>query len=127
MSKRLHVGLGVFVAVWNVAASVLFGGGLLTPRTVGVVVGIVGVPFLVLGGAGRSVTVPGYGPIDGERSVGLGDAFVGTGVVLSMMAPVVLGSTESSDLLVAGLALVAGGALAVMGALVASGRYGLPE
>lgn len=127
MSKRLHVGLGVFVAVWNVAASVLFGGGLLTPRTVGILVALVGVPFLVLGGADRPTTIPRYGSLDAERSIGLGDAFVGSGVVLSMTIPVAFGATDSSDLIVAGLSVVAGGALAVMGALVALGRYDLPE
>jgi hypothetical protein len=127
MSKRLHVGLGVFAAVWNVAASVLFAGGIVSPRTLGTVVGLLGLPLLVLGGADRSLSLPSGAVLDAERTIGLGDAFVGTGIVLAMTIPVVVGPSDSTDQLVALLSIVAGGTLAVMGVLVAVGRYGLPE
>lgn len=124
VSKQFHVGLGVFVAVWNVAASVIFSLALVSEHTPGVVLGLAGVPFLVLGGLDRGLPVSEG--MDAERTVGLGEAVVGAGVVVSMVAPVVLGSTDSTDLLVAGLSTVAGGGLAAMGLAVAAGRIDLP-
>jgi len=125
VSKQFHVGLGVFVAVWNVAASVIFSLTLVSEYTPGVVIGLLGVPFLLLGGLGRGIPISGAG-FDAERTVGLGEAVIGTGVVVSMVAPLAVGSTESTDLLVAGLSTLAGGGLAAMGIAVAAGRIGLP-
>lgn len=126
MSKQFHVGLGVFVAVWNVAASILFGFSLVSEYTVGAVFGLFGLPFLVVGGAGHGIQIP-YGPgMDEHQTIGLGQFLVGTGVVVSMTAPVVLGSTDRTDLLVAALALLAGGTVAAMGGAVATGILGLP-
>jgi len=124
VSKQFHVGLGVFVAVWNVAASVIFSLTLVSEYTPGVVLALLGVPFLVLGGLEGGIPVSSA--LDAERTVALGEAVVGTGVVVSMLAPVALGSADSIDLLVGGLSTLAGGGLAAMGLAVAAGRIDLP-
>lgn len=126
MSKQFHVGLGVFVAVWNVAAAVLFSLSVVSEYTPGAALGVFGIPLLVVGGAGRGIPLPGGRGLDAERTVGLGQAVVGAGVVASMTAPVLAGSTASSDLLVALLGGGAGAILLAMGGAVAAGAIDLP-
>jgi len=126
VSKQFHVGLGVFVAVWNVAASVLFALSLVSVYTPGTVVSLLGVPFLLAGYAGVGIRLPGSAYLDDEATMGVGYLVVGLGVVAAMTAPVVAGSRADTDLLVALLSILAGGTLVALGGAVAAGVYGLP-